>query len=95
MRGDSNESNTFHLFIQSPTHIDDNIHKMVSGSWVKSDFRTFLSGNHSDYLIDSFNSSSISTNVGDYPDYVVKSDTGDGSSFYGFNTSIHLIHIFL
>ena len=87
MRGDSNELNTFHLFIQSPTHTDDNIHKMVSGSWAKSDFRTFLSENHSDYLIDSFNSSSVTTNVSDYPDYVVKSDTGD-ASFYGFNTSI-------
>tara|TARA_Y100000592_G_scaffold14166_1_gene20114 strand:- start:10780 stop:12288 length:1509 start_codon:yes stop_codon:yes gene_type:complete len=89
MRGDSNESNTFHLFIQSPTHTDDNIHKMVSGSWNKSHFRTFLaSSNHSDYLIDSFNSSSISNNVGDYPDYVVKTNTGD-ASFYGFDTSIH------
>ena len=38
-----------------------------------------------DYLIDSFNSASISTNVGDYPDYVVKTNTGD-ASFYGFDT---------
>ena len=88
MRGDTDKLNTFHLFIQSPTHTDDNIHKMVSGSWNKSDYRTFLSANHSDYLIDSFNSSSISTNVGDYPDYVVKTNTGD-ASFYGFNTSIY------
>ncbi len=87
-RGDTNELNTFHLFVQSPTHTDDNIHKMVSGSWNKSDYRNFLSTNHSDYLIDSFNSASITTNVGDYPDYVVKTNTGD-ASFYGFNTSIY------
>ena len=81
MRGDASHDNTFHLFITSPTHTDDNIHKMVSCSYDKRDFRTFLGDNHSSYLISTYTTSSKAQKTGvlEYPDYVLKNYNRDAS----------------
>tara|TARA_B100000287_G_C20647344_1_gene785575 strand:- start:182 stop:1705 length:1524 start_codon:yes stop_codon:yes gene_type:complete len=90
MRGDSNEANTFHIFVKNPEHRDDTLFQMVSCSFDKLEFRSFLGTHHSDYLIDSYTSSSKSANsgVGNYPDYVVKNNKRDASLMGNLEGSI-------
>ena len=82
-RGTASNSGSFHLFVASPAHNDDNLHPISSGSFNKLSFRTILDSSPigSESLITSFSSASVAANKGvsNFPDYVLKDEVADAS----------------
>jgi hypothetical protein len=82
MRGSGSFASTFHLFFDSPGGVDDNLYNIASSSFDKDNFRSVLSASPvSSSLIPLYVSSSKTAGegVGDWPDYVTKTRSGDAS----------------
>lgn len=94
-RGDSNYNSKFHLFIETPSFVDDNLYNISSGSYEKSEFRKVLSASpESSALIPLFSTSSYSqTQNWPFPDFIQKysgvdsSVTGNSIFPYSYYTS--------
>ena len=92
-RGDEDHLDKFHLWMQTPWYSDDNLKSIVSGSFDKNTFRTFLGNSpFSSSLIPSFDKDNYTPN-NNYPDFVVKTATQDSSvqtnkiGFYTYNST--------
>ena len=94
-RGNTDHSDKFHLFMQTPWFSDDNLLEIVSGSFNKNTFRTILSSSPvSSSLTPLFNTGSFTTSNPYHPDFVVKDASKDGTAhqstgleFYKYNSS--------
>jgi len=80
-RGNTDHSDKFHLFMQTPWYSDDNLLNIVSGSFDKNTFRTILSSSpESSSLVPVFNTGSFVSSNSYHPDFLVKTPTQDGTA---------------
>ena len=80
-RGNTDHSDKFHLFMQTPWYSDDNLLEIVSGSFNKTTFRGILNSSpESSSVVPLFNTSSFVSSNPYHPDFLVKTPTQDGTA---------------